>query len=134
MDRDLEDLIDQVMQLPLASRQQLIQLLREQIREDQAQDLLPEGMHTMTSVTVVLPDDLAEQAQAAGLLARKPLEALIRRALHEHGSRVLADGLTTPHRNRRLVRHEGRLVVEALADEKLVTPAEIRSVLDRIEW
>jgi hypothetical protein len=33
----------------------------------------------MTSVTVSLPDDLAQQAQAAGLLTESALEQLLRR-------------------------------------------------------
>jgi hypothetical protein len=46
----------------------------------------------MTRVTVSLPDDLARQAQAAGLLEEKSVELLLRRALHAHQriSEVLA--------------------------------------------
>jgi post-segregation antitoxin (ccd killing protein) len=37
----------------------------------------------MTPVTVSLPDDLAQQAQAAGLLTENALEQLLRRALRQ---------------------------------------------------
>lgn len=40
----------------------------------------------MTRVTVSLPDDLARQAQAAGLLSEAAVEQLLRRALREQGA------------------------------------------------
>lgn len=35
----------------------------------------------MTQITISLPDDLAKQAQAAGLLSEQEISALLRRAL-----------------------------------------------------
>ncbi len=40
----------------------------------------------MTEVTVSLPDDLARQAQAAGLLSERAVERLLRRALREQSA------------------------------------------------
>jgi len=40
----------------------------------------------MTHITVSLPDELAQQAQAAGLLDERGLTALLRRALREQSS------------------------------------------------
>jgi len=40
----------------------------------------------MTSVTVSLPDDLVQQAQAAGLLDERGLATLLRRALREQSA------------------------------------------------
>ncbi len=40
----------------------------------------------MTHVTVSLPDDLAQQARAAGLLNEVAVERLLRRALREHSA------------------------------------------------
>lgn len=40
----------------------------------------------MTRVTVSLPDDLAQQAQAAGLLSETAVERLLRRALRERSA------------------------------------------------
>lgn len=40
----------------------------------------------MTRVTVSLPDDLAQQAQAAGLLSERAVEQLLRRALREQSA------------------------------------------------
>ena len=42
----------------------------------------------MTPVTVSLPDDLAQQAQAAGLLTESALEQLLRRALRQSHARA----------------------------------------------
>jgi post-segregation antitoxin (ccd killing protein) len=38
----------------------------------------------MTPVTVSLPDDLAQQAQAAGLLTESAVEQMLRRALRQN--------------------------------------------------
>lgn len=84
----------------------------------------------MTSVTLVLPDELAKQAQEAGLLAGKPMEDLLRRALQE---RIKAAPLA-PNQQRRLVRENGHLVVEALPGEQPMTTEEIRNHLDDMEW
>ena len=40
----------------------------------------------MTRVTMSLPDDLAQQAQAAGLLSESAVARLLRRALREHSA------------------------------------------------
>lgn len=40
----------------------------------------------MTHVTVSLPDDLAQQARAAGLLNEAAVARLLRRALREHSA------------------------------------------------
>lgn len=40
----------------------------------------------MTRITVSLPDDLAQQAQAAGLLDERGLATLLRRALREQSA------------------------------------------------
>ena len=40
----------------------------------------------MTHITVSLPDDLAQQAQAAGLLSEGAVSRLLRRALREHSA------------------------------------------------
>jgi hypothetical protein len=40
----------------------------------------------MTTVTVSLPDDLAQQAQAAGLLSESAVARLLRRALREQNA------------------------------------------------
>lgn len=95
-------------------------------------DPLRQKLIGMKSVTVVLPDDLAKQAQAAGLLGDKPLEDLIRRALKEQ--RTGTPPMTDIARQRRLVRQHGRLVVESLPGEQSITDAEIRELLDKMEW
>jgi hypothetical protein len=87
----------------------------------------------MTHVTLDLPDDLAEQAKDAGLLATQPLVALIRKALQEQGT--VAPGAIEPGQQRRLVRNKnGYLVVAALPGEKPITNEEVRRILDDMEW
>jgi hypothetical protein len=84
----------------------------------------------MKSVIVKLPDDLATQAQAAGLLGDKRMEELIRRELRADSAR------STPSSNhpRKLVRHRGRLVVEALPNEEKIDTAEVQDLLNKMEW
>lgn len=87
----------------------------------------------MKSVTVVLPDDLATRAQAAGLLGDKRLEELIRSALRDQGESN--SGSTNPgSTRRRLIRKNGRLVVEALPGERLISDAEVRDLLNEMRW
>lgn len=147
MDLKLEDLIALAMEFPPESRRRLAQLLAESAEVNQvrdsgtsygesypvSRDLLLKELIGMTSVTVVLPDDLANQAKAAGLLAEKRLEELIRRALREQQSigKPSSEGAT---HQRRLVRQNGRLVVEALPGEQPITDAEIRGLLNKMEW
>jgi hypothetical protein len=146
MDPKLEDLIARVMQLPPESRRYLAQLLAESTGFYEVRDsgepvagssipkgLLPQELTGMTSVTVVLPDELVNQAQAAGLLAGKPLEELIRRALKEQGINKPSSG-SAPRQRRRLIRQSGHLIVEALAGEQPVTDTEIRGLLNKMEW
>jgi len=146
MDLKLEDLIALAMQLPAATRRYLAQQLSEtaalEVRDSGepygaptviSRDLVLKELLNMTSVTLVLPDDLAKQARAAGLLAGKPLEELIRRALHEQSAGSSSDESASRQR-RRVVRENGRLVVEALIDEKPITASEAQGLLNNMEW
>jgi len=147
MDLKLEELIALAMKFPPESRKRLAQLLTESVEVNQvrdsgtphaesypvSRDLLLKESIGMTSVTVVLPDDLANQAKAAGLLAEKRLEELIRRALREQQSVGKPASAGATHR-RRLVRRNGRLVAEALPGEQPITDAEIRDLLNKMEW
>ena len=87
---------------------------------------------SMTLVTVPLADDLAERARSAGLLAGKPLEEVLRRALEEHDAAEAAG--IAPRQERRLVRENGYLVVEALPGEKPISTEEVKKILDDMEW
>jgi hypothetical protein len=141
MNLKLEDLIAQAMALSPEDRRYLAQLLgpAHEVRDgassheaSYSNQTLPEELPGMTSVTVVLPDDLAKQAQAAGLLAEGSLADLIRRALREQSSESTI--ARAAHQGRRLVRENGRLVVEALPDEPPVTDAQVVDALNRMEW
>jgi hypothetical protein len=130
----LEDLLDRAMELPAADRERLAQLLLDgtgsQVRDSDATYRTPKGPTAMTRVTIVLSDDLAEQAQAAGLLAANAMEDLLRRALVEQN----AAGSSSKGPTRRLLRERGRLVVEALPGEPPVTDADVRRLLNEMEW
>ena len=139
MDPTLEDLIARVMQLPAESRRYLAQLLAESgfygVRDSgEPQGLPPKELFGMTYVTVVLPDDLVKQARDAGLLAGKPLEELIRRALREQSIGKPSSEAGAARKRRRLIRQNGHLVVEALAGEQPITDTEIRGLLNKMEW
>jgi hypothetical protein len=81
MDQQVEDLLAMAMKLTAEGRRLLAQLLiesagsRETSSEPDSNQRTPrlEGASGMTSVTVILPDDLATQAQAAGLLGERRL-------------------------------------------------------------
>lgn len=86
----------------------------------------------MTAVTFILPDELAKQAQAAGLLSEARLAELISGALKAHGADItLAD--QTPNQ-RRLIRQNDRLVVELLPGEKRISNEEVSNLLNKMEW
>jgi hypothetical protein len=140
-----EDLLVEALRLPAEERQRLTELLRAKqgvaeehptysVQDDTtfsaASDHPTTQLDTMTHVTVVLPDDLAKQAKDAGLLAGKAMEKMIRRALHEQ----TVDNPATPRQQRRLVRENGYLVVEALPGEKPITSEAVRDVLNDMEW
>lgn len=142
MNLKLDELIAQAMQLSAEDRRQLAELLAQstvfQAREaavpyDASEAMTKYPAHNepgMTAVTVVLPDDLAKQAQAAGLLGEKSLEELIRRALQEQST----SGPSNARQRRRLVRQGGRLVVEALPGEQSITDTQIGNLLNKMEW
>lgn len=136
----LDELIALVRDLPVEDRRRVIEALIDSLQEwgvgDASATYIPSAQRrqmelpNMKSVTVILPDDLAKQAQAAGLLAESRLEELLRRALHEQN----AGAAGTTRRRRRLVRHDDRLVVEALPGEAPISDAEVRELLNRMEW
>lgn len=130
----LDDLLAEALRLSPQDRERLLAILKAaQIAEA---DAVRDGGTTyqgdfMTLVTVTLPDDLAEQAGNAGLLAGKSLEEMIRRALQEYN--LPASTALPPHRERRLVRENGYLVVESFPGEKPITAEEVRQILDDME-
>jgi hypothetical protein len=130
----LEDLIAQAMALSPEDRRYLAQLLGPvyEVHDGASSQEASKELPGMTPVPVVLPDDLAKQAQAAGLLAEGSLTELIRRALKEQNSS--SPIARAAHQRRRLVRENGRLVVEALPDEPPVTDAQVVDALNRMEW
>ena len=138
----LEEVIAYALQLPPESRRRLVQALIESAAANQVRDAggsygdsndqLRQELIGMKSVIVVLPDDLAKQAQAAGLLNDEPLEELIRRALKEQGPGT--PSTTGSTRQRQLVRQHGRLVVESLPGEQPITDTEVRDLLNKMEW
>jgi hypothetical protein len=130
----LDDLLAEALRLPLQDRQRLFDLLKAaQIAEANAVrdgGAPPYQSRSMTLVTVALPDDLAKQAQDAGLLAGNALEEMLRRALQAQGA---ADP-DIQRKYRRLVERNGYLVAEALPGEKPITSDEVRKILDDMEW
>ena len=125
----LDDLLAEILHLPRWERQQLLSRLEAaeslMVRDDDAtyqSDL-------MRFVTVALPEDLAKQAQDAGLLGNKTLEGILRRALQSHEG---SDD-TAPPQLRKLVEKNGYLVAEALPGEKRITSEEVRDILDDME-
>ncbi|HEY0681414.1 MAG TPA: hypothetical protein VGD45_03695 [Steroidobacter sp.] len=129
MTAKLDDLLSEILRLPLWERQLLLDRLQAAeplgVRDGQA----TYQSDSMRFVTVALPDDLAKRAQEAGLLGNKTLEGILRRALEAHAE---SDEPGTVHR--RLVEKNGYLVAEALPGERSITSTEVRDILDDMEW
>lgn len=130
MTAKLDDLLTEILRLPLWERQ----LLLERLESAEAQSVRDgDGAayqgEIMRFVTVALPDDLAKQAQDAGLLGGRTLEGILRRALQSHGE---ADS-TASAQSRKLVENNGYLVAEALPGEKRITTDEVRDILGDME-
>ena len=141
MTMGVEELIAAILRLPredlarvLAALQAADTRAANAVRESAATYQIERPGESMTLVTMPLPDDLAEQARNAGLLAGKSLEQLIRKALEEHHASS-ATPLAAPRRKRRLVRNEyGYLVAEAFPGERPITTEEVKKILDDMEW
>jgi hypothetical protein len=129
----LDDLLAEALRLPPTDRERLLELLKAvQVAEATA---VRDGGATyqsapMTLVTVALPDDLAKQAQDAGLLAGRALEEMLRRELQAQD----ASNPNIQRKYRQLVESNGRLVAEALPGEKPITTEEVKKILDDMEW
>ena len=140
MTMGVDKLITAITRLPRADRERLLEALRstdvraaDAVRDAAATYQTKRPGESMTLVTVPLPDDLAEQARNAGLLAGKPLETMLRRALEEHDAAAAVN--IAPGQERRLVRNEhGYLVVDALPGEPPITTEEVKKALDDMEW
>ena len=52
-------------------------------------------MYAMTSVTIELPDDVAQSAQQAGLLTGNALAELVRELVRDRAARKLAQAIQT---------------------------------------
>ncbi|HWK52181.1 MAG TPA: hypothetical protein VNR40_19940 [Steroidobacter sp.] len=126
----LDDLLIEILHLPSWERRQLLEwLVATESRSVRDGGATYQG-NSMRFVTVALPDDLARQAQDAGLLGNKTLEGILRRALQSHGR----DDDLPSAQQRRLVEKNGYLVAEALPGEARVTAAQIRDILNDMEW
>jgi len=84
----VDKLIAAILRLPRADRDRLLEALHS--ADTRAANAVHEAAATyqtkrpgesVTLVTVPLPEDLAEQARNAGLLAGKPFEQMLRKAL-----------------------------------------------------
>jgi hypothetical protein len=136
----IDELIAAILRLPRADRDRLLEALRaahtgapNAVRECAATYQTEPAGEPMTLVTMPLPDDLAEQARNAGLLAGKTLEQIIRKALAEHQATAATD--IAPGQERRLVRNEyGYLAVEAFPGEPQVTTEEVIKIWQDMEW
>lgn len=136
MARRIDLLIAQLLALPPEDRQELVRALTESmvhaVRDSDPPPYgaeSPKGSTGVKSVIVTLPDDLATQAQAAGLLDDKLIEELIRRELRHQTTTPPAQA-----RQRNLIPRDGRLVVEALPGEQRISADEVRDLLNRMEW
>jgi hypothetical protein len=146
MSKKLDQLIAEAMNLPVESRRRLARRIIESLPPSGVSDSSAEYRDTdwlttkvlskeiggMTSVTFVLPDELAKRAQEAGLLSETSLAELISAALKEQGV-----DLTTNNNSpiqRRLVRQNNRLVVESLPGEQPISDADVRTLLNKLEW
>jgi hypothetical protein len=145
MDLKLEDLIAMAMRLPPEDGRYLVDALAKEFGYGGVSDVAapryvshskdPSSKEIgMKSVTVVIPDDLATQAQAAGLLADESMVELIRRALREQNADNSSNEGGPVHQRRRLVLQSGRLVVEAFPGEQPITDTEVSDLLNRMEW
>lgn len=128
----LDDLLAEALRLPPADRERLLELV-EAARVTEANAVRDGGAtyqsDPMTIVTVALPDDLAKQAQDAGLLAGRALEEMLRRELQ-------AQDTNNPNIQpsyRQLVERNGYLVAEALPGEKTITTEEVKKIIDDME-
>lgn len=133
-----KELLDHILSLPAEDQQRLAELLAANHKVMEVREAAvgyPPELHAQTelqdmkSVTLMLPDELAKQAQAAGLFSEPRIEELIRRALQEQRTRSDAG-----KRERPLTRHENRLIAAALPDEQPIDDAEVRELLNRMEW
>jgi post-segregation antitoxin (ccd killing protein) len=129
----LDDLLAEALRLPPTDRKRLLELL-EAVQVAEANAVRDGGAtyqsDPMTLVTVALPDDLAQQAQDAGLLAGRALEEMLRRELQAQD----AGNPNTQVKYRQLVEKNGRLVAEALPGEKPISTEEVKKILDDMEW
>jgi hypothetical protein len=133
----IEDLIETLRTLPTETKQRLLTVLSEDNASLQVRDasqvyggVQQSEQKDMKLITLLLPDELASQAQAAGLLRGNVLETLLRKALKEQA--------TTPPESRsgkrRLLHRNGRLVIESLSAEQAVTSAEVYDALHKMDW
>jgi hypothetical protein len=128
----LENLIAEIIALPESDRRYVAGVLSSGTATNQIRDGEPahrgyesQGLRGMKSVLVKLPDDLANDAQAAGLLGDKPIEDLIRRALRERVSDSSVSNERTGASSFRLPVYRGK---SGLA--KGIDPSSNRSMLD----
>lgn len=135
----VDELLAAILRLPRDDLERLLEALRaadtraaNAVRESAAIYKTEPSGEAMTLVTVPLPDDLTEQARDAGLLAGKSLEQLIRKALEEHHAAGAA--YIAPGQERRLVRKNGYLVVEAFPGEPQITTEEVTKIWHDMEW
>lgn len=137
MNMKFDELLAAIQRLPREDIARLIEALRSAptgaayaVRESAATYQIEPHGEPMTLVTMALPDELAEQARRAGLLAGKSVEEIIRRALREHSEATISANL----RPRQLVERNGYLVAERLPGEKPITTEEVKKILDDMEW
>lgn len=137
----VDKLIAAITRLPRADRERLLEALRstdiraaDAVREAAATYQIKRPGESMTLVTVPLPDDLAEQARNAGLLAGKPIEEMLRRALADHHAAAEAAGTASQQRRRLVEDDEGFLVAEKLPGEKPITTEEVKKTLGDMDW
>jgi hypothetical protein len=128
----IDELIAALMELPDADREQIAhQIAPGQIGQDSTHTVADVG-HTygparVKPIVVLLPDELAKQAKAAGLLGDKRIEQLIRRALQDEPHPGLVG-------ERKLIRENGRLIVDTLHGEEPISDDQVRAALDRMDW
>jgi len=140
MSMGVDELISAILRLPRADRARILDALRSAdigaanaVRDGAATYQIQRSEESMTLITLPLPDDLADRARDAGLLASKSLEEILRRALEEHYAAEPID--VAPGQERRLVRGEnGYLVVEAFPGEPQITTEEVKKAWEDMEW